>query len=270
MSVNCFKPSRFAIYIAGLSAFLLLGAVDSAFGKAWRGIVPARSTRADVVRLINQCSDQLEACRFTIGNEDVHILFSNGLPTDYQECSSRLPPGTVMFIAVEPRVKLKLRDLSVDKRTLQSFNPSASFKGRLTGYRSGDGLVVSLWKDRILQVFYLADESDKHLCATYYQNPESFVEFPTNHFDTIFIEGPSTVRAGEQIKLTADSNMNETRGFTWTVTAGRIIAGQYTKEVSVDTTGLAGQTITISAEIGDGLGHFVTGSRVVEVLPNQL
>jgi len=106
-----------------------------------------------------------------------------------------------MFIRVEPRVKLKLSDLGVDKRTLQSFNPSEPFKWGLKGYRSGDGLVVSLFSDRILQVVYLAGESDKNRCTTYYQDPESFVEVPTHHVGFIYsVDGPSKVKAGEQIQ----------------------------------------------------------------------
>jgi hypothetical protein len=50
-----------------------------------------RSTRADVLRTIGQCSDQKEACRFTLGDEDVYVLFSSGLPSEYRECVAGLP-----------------------------------------------------------------------------------------------------------------------------------------------------------------------------------
>ena len=55
--------------------FTLL-AVQDCFAKEWRGIAPLRSTRADVVRLFNQCSDQAEACTFSLAQEEVYILFS--------------------------------------------------------------------------------------------------------------------------------------------------------------------------------------------------
>ena len=93
-----------------VSTILLLGSIEAAYAREWRGIVPLRSTRSDVVRLFNQCSDQVEACRFTLENENVHILFSGGLPSHHSDCATRLPPEAVMFIAVEPRMKLKRLD----------------------------------------------------------------------------------------------------------------------------------------------------------------
>ena len=249
-----------------LITILLLGAAKLSPASEWRGIVPLRSTRSDVVRLLNQCSDQIQACRFKLDSEDVHILFSAGLSDYYHQCATRLPPDIVMFIAVRPREKLKLSDLHLDKRTLQYFTPTAPYK--LKGYRSTDGLVVSLYEDRILQIFYLPRHSDEHLCADLYLNPEMFVEVPIVHVPVVQrIDGPESIKAGEKLKVSAFSNMNEILGFEWTVTRGRIVSGQYTKKVTIDTTGLAGQLITVTAEIR---GPFIaaTGSRVVQILPN--
>ncbi|HEX6728946.1 MAG TPA: hypothetical protein VF074_03000, partial [Pyrinomonadaceae bacterium] len=100
-----------------LGVLFLLAASELSYAKEWRGLVPLRSTRSDVVQLLNQCSDQREACRFTLNTENVHILFSGGLPPEYGGCATRLPPETVMFISVEPTTKLKLANLRLDKRT---------------------------------------------------------------------------------------------------------------------------------------------------------
>jgi len=75
-----------------LIRIVLISTAETSYAKEWRGIVPLRSTRSDVVRLLNQCSDQMEACRFTLETENVHILFSGGLPAAYHECAKRLPP----------------------------------------------------------------------------------------------------------------------------------------------------------------------------------
>lgn len=250
-----------------LITIVLLSAAEVSYAMDWKGIVPLRSTRSDVVRLLNQCSDQIQACRFTLDNQDIHILFSAGLSDDYQKCATRLPPETVMFIAVEPRAKLKLSDLHLDKRTLQYFTPSAPYK--LKAYRSSEGVVVSLYKDEILQIFYLPRHSDEPLCADFYLNPESFVETPIVHVQWVErIDAPESIKAGEMLKASASSNMNEILGFEWTVTAGRIVSGQYTNTVTIDTTGLAGQLITITAEIRHAFRHAATGSRTVKILPN--
>lgn len=257
----------FAVKVA-LSLFVLLISFEAAFAREWRGIVPLRSTRADVIRLLNQCFDQKEACRFTIGDEAVHILFSGGLPAEHRECANALPPETVMFIEIEPREKLKLTDLHLVKQHLQHFNPSDPAVRDFKGYRSDDGLLVSLFKDRILQIVYLPTESEAQRCSNFYVRPESFVKVVLVHVPYVYkLEAPETIQAGENLKVSAYSDVNDSRGYEWTVTGGKIVAGQYTKEVIIDTTGLEGQTIIVSAEISDVLHGAAVGSCKVRILP---
>jgi hypothetical protein len=246
-------------------SLLLLVATDS-YAREWRGITPLKSTRADVVRLLNQCADQKEACRFTLEQEHVHILFSGGLQPEYGECAARLAPETVMFIEVEPRVTLKFSNLHLDKRKFETFNPSAPFKRGLKGYRSSDGLLIRASKEKILQLYYIADQADRHLCSSYYERPESFVEVIINHFAASSMDAPDTVRAGERLEFSASANINDKRGYDWRLTLGRIMSGQYTQRITVDTSGLAGQTIVATAELGDGLGHYIAVSRAVRIL----
>jgi hypothetical protein len=149
---------------ASLLILFVAVACNSSQAKEWRGLVPLRSTRTDVVRLMRQCSDQREGCRFTLENENVYILFSGGLSTKYAECATRLPPETIMFIQVKPRGSLKFSDLQLDKRRFASFNPSAPFKRGFNGYRSRDGLLIQAYKQSILQLNYIAGETDRNLC----------------------------------------------------------------------------------------------------------
>jgi hypothetical protein len=253
-------------FIKTIVVTLLLLVATEAYAKEWRGVTPLRSTRADVQRLLNQCADQKEACRFTLEQENVHILFSGGLQPEYGECAARLAPETVMFIEVEPRVTLKFSNLHLDKRKFETFNPSAPFKRGLKGYRSSDGLVIRASKENILQLDYIADQADRYLCASYYERPESFVEVIINHVASSSIDAPETIRAGERLAFSAYANINDKRGYDWTLTVGRIMSGQYTQRITVDTSGLAGQTIVATAELGDGFGHYVAASRAVRIL----
>src|SRR6476659_6641057 len=107
-----------------LLTFLMCGIAESSFAKPWRGLMPLRSTRADVLRTIGECADQKEACRFTLVDEDVYILLSSALPSEYRECVAKLPEETVMFVAIKPRKNLKLSELHLERRNLQFFNPS--------------------------------------------------------------------------------------------------------------------------------------------------
>jgi hypothetical protein len=266
--VRCFLDNMKLLFRAGLLILLITFASDSSEAKEWRGLVPLRSTRADVIRLMNQCADQREACRFTLKNEKIYIRFSGGLANEYAECAARLPAETIMFIQIEPDLPPKFKDLHLDKKSFQSFNTASPFKQRFTGYRNREGLVILARKERILRLDYLPDESDRYLCSLYYEEPESFVEVVANHYDNMYVDGPDSARAGESLTLFAHTNINDKCGYTWTLSAGKILSGQYTQQVTVDTTGLAGQKIKITAEIGDGFGHQMFSSRTVEILAN--
>ena len=113
---------------AGRLLLLLLIAVVWArvsTAKAWRGIEPLHSTRADVIRLLNQCVNEREACEFTIESEEVHILFSGGLSDDFANCMSRLPLETVIFIESRPIKNTKVSKSLLKTGRFQKFNPTA-------------------------------------------------------------------------------------------------------------------------------------------------
>lgn len=57
-----------------LALACILSSYASANAKDWQGIVPLYSIRADVIRLLNQCSEHNEACKFETDSEAVYIL----------------------------------------------------------------------------------------------------------------------------------------------------------------------------------------------------
>lgn len=71
-------------YLLGIIAILLAFCLPTiAQAKAWRGIVPLHSTRADVERLLGEpaTSSLVAKCRcfYDLGDETVTILYANGL-----------------------------------------------------------------------------------------------------------------------------------------------------------------------------------------------
>lgn len=256
--------------IASLNILLLLAAADCSFAKEWRGLTPLRSTRADVVRLLNECSDQKEACAFTLGDENVYILFSGGLTNDYRECAKRLPPETLMFIDVEPKAITKITSLRLDKQKFRTFNPyESSFKGLKSYWNESDGLLVSTHKGKVLQLDYLAAAADRVNCAAFYEDPESFIRVILGHTPVVSVDCPvRSAKAGEKVVFSAFANANARRGYTWTVSTGKIISGQFTHQITVDTTGLAGQTILATAELRDIFGHTAVASSEVQIEAN--
>src|SRR5678815_6097058 len=63
----------------------------------WRGIVPIRSTRDDVLRVFSQCEDKKERCSFALGDHEVMIVFS-GWQRAFSSCPIGVPKDTVLSV----------------------------------------------------------------------------------------------------------------------------------------------------------------------------
>lgn len=83
--------------------------------------------------------------------------------------------------------------------------------------------------------------------------PKSPCPFPVN------LSAPTQVNEGEIITYTADAAYSGDAGlnYTWTVSPAnaRILSGAGTPTITVDSTGLAGQTITATLVVDDGSGE---------------
>ncbi len=221
--------------------------------KPWRGIEPLRSTRADVIRLLNQCANEREACEFRIGSEEVYILFSGGLSDEYSDCRNRLPLETVVFIESRPMKNAKVSKSILQTGRFQRFNPTAPWKLGFNGYvDKTQGLALKTENGRVSQLVYFAIPEDVHFCPNYYVKPESFLQIYDGHVPVVSIRCPTTaVTDGEPVTVSAWSDFQTKRGFSWRVSAGRIIQGQHSSKIIVETTGLSGQTMSVTAEVMD-------------------
>ena len=90
------------------------------------------------------------------------------------------------------------------------------------------------------------------------------------------VSAPSQVVEGEIITYTADVAYTGTTGlnYTWTVSpsSARILSGQKTPTMTVDSTGLAGQRITATLVVDDGSGDAMcrqTAQAVTSVPPTE-
>jgi hypothetical protein len=173
-----------------------------------------------------------------------------------------------MFIQVEPRSKLKLSDLRIDKKQLRRFGPSEFLDRRGKDYETTDGLVISTFKERVYQKVYIALPSDRLLCPAYYEQPEIFIQTSMVHPPMVVsIDCPQKVNAGQNLVLQAYASPGLRRGPSWTISAGKIVSGQHTYKLVVDTTGLSSQTMEVGAELLNS-GHIVGTSCKVLVQTN--
>ena len=244
--------------------FVLLIAAAEVAAQEWRGLAPLRSTRADVVRLFGQCADEKSYCDFPIENEEIEIVFSG--PGD---CT--IAPGTVLSIQRELRNATTFRALGLDTRRFKSFDPSWP---RGMGYRGyideQTGLLLKTFGGEIFQINYIAARKDWKVCPTYYRRPREFVEVVFPHVPVVtLVECPNTNPvAGEKVVITANYAQTGQRfSVLWDTTAGRILEGQNTRRILLDTTGLEGKAITVTFEINDSNYHTATGSCTFNVSP---
>jgi len=244
-----------------LVVFLMGARIVSA--KEWRGIVPLHSTRADVVRLFGSCSQPDGGCQFQLGNEEIHIVFSTGLMSEYHECARKLPPETVLLIEVKLTTPARLEALRITQKNFRTFDPSTPPKMGYKGFiDEKEGLVINTYRGKVLQLDFIAASKDVHLCPSYYEDPKSFIQV----FIETYIPGPAVTCpstepvAGEKIVFSADDIDLQRVTYQWTVTAGKIVGGQGTRRIVVDTTGIGGKTITATIERHDGSNRVATTS----------
>jgi hypothetical protein len=67
---------------------------------------------------------------------------------------------------------------------------------------------------------------------------------------TVSVSCPSDVDEGQPITFTSSVSSDQTVTYNWSVSAGTISGGQGTSSITVDTTGLGGQTVTATLELG--------------------
>lgn len=70
---------------------------------------------------------------------------------------------------------------------------------------------------------------------------------------TVDVSCPGDTQEGQSVTFTASvsgGDPNVTPTFNWTVSAGTIASGQGTSSITVDTTGLGGQTVTATVDVG--------------------
>jgi hypothetical protein len=80
----------------------------------WRGVVPLRSTRKDIERLIGPAYDATKSL-YKTDQENVSVRYSEGPCVG--STSWKVPPDTVLDITITPRPygKIRLADLDIDR-----------------------------------------------------------------------------------------------------------------------------------------------------------
>ena len=251
--------------------FTFIAASDQVAAKGWRGIVPLHSTRTDVVNRFSECEDG-GRCFFTLDNEEVLIVFSGEWQKGINECAKQLASDTVLLVQVTLKKPIRVKEAKIDNSRYKRFDPSTPRNMGYLGYiDNSSGLVIQSYKGMVTQMSYIAAQKDRVLCPSYYESPRGFA--------SVFIElccpslnlscPDSHPQAGEQLTLSASTSAQHS-SFHWTITIGKILSGQGTSSIVVDTSGLEGLTLIATVELRiDNEIHTMNQSCTVKIQPKR-
>lgn len=150
------------------SCFLMLCVGARAQEKGWRGIVPLRSTREDVERLLGPSSDRGYGVTYILKDQSVFFEYSSCHRCDDKENCFNVPEYTVIRIAVSLVVKPRISNLGVDKKKFKKErNPNLPDYWYYTN--AEEGIVYEVLNDDLVMstTFQAALEDYKSLKCVY-------------------------------------------------------------------------------------------------------
>jgi hypothetical protein len=237
-----------------LSCCCLLVISFGVHAKPWRGIVPLRSTKRDVERLLGKsqrADDKL--VHYDLVNETVDFLL---IADDAIPGKSRyLSPDTIKSIQVYPREKLVPADLGLAQEKLAFVKPSNPANMGYQGYVDDEaGLIIKTRNGVIEIALYFGDAKDRTRCPSCTIDPHALANEPICMLcPTVVVASPDQIQMGERIDFTVAVTTGSPPPkltFNWTTDAGKIVGGQGTPAIVVDATGVAGSSITATVEVG--------------------
>jgi len=171
------------IVIAALT-FGLFGEISA---KDWHGLMPLRSTREDVEKLLGEPPPvPKDGTRFYTLNKsrsiyfvdegEVYIVFAEDLFDGPRECLNTVAAGTVLMIEVTPKTKRSIGEFITNEKRYRKFDPSDPPNIGYEAYANEeDGLIVRAFKGTVDRIVYVASALDKPQCPSYYENLEALV-----------------------------------------------------------------------------------------------
>ena len=127
-------------------------------GKGWRGIVPLRSTRADVERLLGEGTNG----HYQVDEERVHVNYSGeGKCNPVNGCLCFVPKDTVISIYVQLEVEMKFSKLDIDKKKYEKFvSPKDPTFATYSNNKEGIIYTVNEDNDDVTAIEYLPTAKD--------------------------------------------------------------------------------------------------------------
>jgi len=129
----------------------------------------------------------------------------------------------------------------------------ASDGGRIAGGGANTTWDLSGMRPGVYRATLEVDSGTDDTCAAFSSAAVVVTECPEvpPTCPAVSISCPDSVAPDQVVSFTASISGGSvlTPDYTWTVTAGRIVSGQGTRTIQVDTAGMGGQTITASLDV---------------------
>ena len=143
--------------------------------------------------------------------------------------------------------------------------------GRLRGEGANTSWDLAAAQPGVYTAFVEVDDGRDLNCVAFSSISISVADCPPPQqipvCPNVSVSCPEAGKENEPVTFTATINggsSNITPGYNWTISAGRIIRGQGTPSITVDTTGLAGQTVRASLDVS-GFGTPCPASCAVSI-----
>ena len=136
-----------------LCCSIILASANVCLPKAWRAIVPLKSTRADVERLLGAPKQQTTSCYYYRFRDQLAAIWFQDQACDRCGLGWNVSPGTVTAIGVIP---LSLRVIKT--KNFAGFGSEAANAGVVYYSNYDDGLVVETLKGQVTLFSYLPEK----------------------------------------------------------------------------------------------------------------
>jgi hypothetical protein len=128
----------------------------------WHSIVPLRTTRQQVERLLGPPNRGPCACGYSTPQGNVSVVYSQG---DCVSCGSGgwdIPVDTVIRFTVYPLKDLRLSDLNVNQAEFEK-RKDIHIEGGFYYYNEENGIGIETYEDTVSSFVFSSKTSDKKL-----------------------------------------------------------------------------------------------------------
>lgn len=187
---------------------------------------------------------------YELANEDVSFRIDDG-----EACGASigLAKGTIIYIEVTPTKALQLTDVGLSPGDIRKFEaglgPMLPFEGYVD---EQNGLAVRVGSNKANAVIYfLGNVKERERCPAFYPVARVLVDVPMCFLcPAFYVSSPEEIEEGAPVTFTAlGITWSRPTTIRWEITAGKILDGQGTNSIRVDSAKLEGKFINASFKI---------------------